>query len=520
MDSIQLAIFSGRLNAVCEEMGFTLQRTALSPNIKDRLDFSCAFFDQAGGICAQAAHIPVHLGSMAYAMSAIVDLFDWKDGDVVVLNDPFMGGTHLPDVTLISPVFCGEMLVGFVANRAHHAYIGSSSPGSMPLSSRPEDEGILLSPMKLYSQGELMPECAQKLYSLTNWQGRDSKEEKRLPGDFLAQLSANKVGSNRLQEWFVDLAGEAESFTAGLEALNYYGASLARQLLQGLPKGEASYSDCMDSDGFGATDIPITVSVDNSGERLVVDFYGSAAQVEGNINCPLSVTAASVYYVFACLLPEYAPRCRGVFDCVEIKVPSSCLLNASKGAAVAAGNVETSMRVVDVLLGALHKLGLAMPADSQGTMNNIAFGCHREGGEWDYYETLAGGMGAGPDFDGLSGVQCHMTNTLNTPIESLETHYPLRINEYSIRSHSGGLGQFTGGNGLRRCYEFLNQASLTVLSERRRNSPRGRAGSDGLSGSNSLNGVVLPDKVCRAVKAGDRLQIETPGGGGWSEITK
>ena len=514
MDSVELAVFSGRLNAICEEMGFTLQRTALSPNIKDRLDYSCAFFDVKGCICSQAAHIPVHLGSMAYAMTQVVNLFEWESGDVVVLNDPFLGGTHLPDITLISPVFLDEHLIGFFANRAHHANIGASSPGSMPLSSDPESEGVLISPMKLFSAGAAVASSVALIQSIN----RFDSESSHIPGDFLAQLSANKVGCERLNEWLGSSPDAKLSFIEGLEALNNYGRRLTLQVLASLPEGRASYIDYMDGDGFGADDIPIVVTLELSDSGFKVDFTGTHKSVTGNINCPLSVCVASVYYVFVCLLPDYIPCCQGTFDCIEVVAPEGCLVNALPGVPVAAGNVETSMRVVDVLIGALTKLGVPLPAASQGTMNNVAFGCAKEGLEWDYYETLGGGMGAGTLNDGISSVQCHMTNTLNTPIESLELHYPLCINEYSLRRSSGGNGVHRGGGGLRRSYEFLSDASVTILSERRTYSPWGaEGGEDGASGNNLLNGSILPSKVSLEVKASDVIMIETPGGGGWGK---
>ncbi len=507
-EAIELAAFAGRLNAICDEMGSTLQQSALSPNIKDRLDFSCAIFDRKGELCAQAAHIPVHLGSMAFAMKTIVADQEWAEGDAVVLNDPFAGGTHLPDVTMIAPLFVDGVHLGFVANRAHHANIGSRFPGSMPLSDVLEDEGVLIPPSKLYSGGELQGQTVALLQQI------DPTLKDALPGDFLAQLSANRVGIARLQQWLREQRNAPDFFNRMTDNLNRYAGGLMQALLREIPSGEAIFEDYLDDDGFSSGPLLLRVKV-TSGECLLIDFSGTASQARGNINCPFSVTVAAVYYVLMALLPSYVPRCAGVFRAVEIRAPEGCLLHALPGAAVAAGNVETSMRIVDVLLGALSQLGLRVPAAAQGTMNNIAMG-GRETRHWDYYETLGGGMGAGPEHSGLSGVQCHMTNTLNTPVESLELHYPLRVVRYAIRRNSGGDGAQVGGDGLIREYEFLEPTRLTLLSERRRFRPWGLHGGEaGALGQNQLNGRSIAGKLNTQAHAGDRLCIATPGGGGW-----
>lgn len=511
-DSIELAIFSGRLNAICEEMGFTLRRSALSPNIKDRLDFSCALFDSSGGICAQAAHIPVHLGSMAFAMNQVVSKIDWQDGDVVVFNDPFLGGTHLPDVTMVSPVFVAGELLAFVANRAHHANIGASAAGSMPLSDDPAAEGMLISPQKLFQQGVANQDLIESLASLEHGEHRD------LPGDFLAQLSANRIGCNALSSWLAQQG--CDYFLAGLAELNSYGRRLTLDALAGFPAGEVELRDYMDDDGFGQQDIAINLHLALGPQGIVADFSGSAEQVRGNINCPLSVTVASVYYAIVCLLPDYVPSCEGVFACIDVRAPKGCFLNAKPGVAVAAGNVETSMRIADVVISALAKLGLAMPADSHGSMNNVAMGAARGTNSWDcswnYYETIGGGGGASAAQAGLSASQVHMTNSLNTPIESLELHYPLRIERYQVRRSSGGEGLNKGGDGLIRSYRFLEPASLTLLTEHRRHAAKGVDGAgDGALGRNDLNGEPLAGKCQLVVAAGDVLTLQTPGGGGF-----
>lgn len=508
MNAIELSIFSSQIGSVCEEMGAVLRRAAFSPNIKDRLDFSCAVFDAAGELCAQAAHIPVHLGSMAYAMRDVVNRFDWQPGDMAALNDPYMGGTHLPDVTLLAPVFCDDQLVGFVANRAHHADIGAESPGSMPISATLEEEGVIISPQLLLAGGQLAADNFQRLLGAMH--NRDESE-----GDFTAQISANQRGVARLSS-LIDQMGRAE-YRAGLQQLNDYGERLSRQLLDTIPQGRYQFSDLMDDDGLGQRDIPIRLTLTVRGDGIVADFSGTAAQVPGNINCPLSVAAAAVYYVFRCLLPTHAPACAGLFRLIELRAPLGCLVNAQTPAAVAAGNVETSTRIVDVVMGALAQaLPDRIPAASHGSMNNLAMGSRDSKQGWDYYETIGGGMGGSPVSDGLDAVQTHMTNTLNTPIEALEMRFPLRIRRYAVRRGSGGNGAHRGGNGLVREIEFLAPAQATLLTERRSHAPWGLAGGDpGQPGQNWLNQDSLPGKASVTLQTGDRLCIESPGGGGW-----
>jgi len=508
---IELAVFSGRLNSICEEMGGVLQKSALSPNIKDRMDFSCAFFDSRGRIMAQAAHIPVHLGSMAFAMSDVVTRFLWDEGDVLVLNDPFMGGTHLPDVTLIAPVFMRQQLLGFVANRAHHANIGCESSGSMPLSKSLSEEGVVIKPVKLYERGVLQEGVVSLLASVDKL-----ADQHCLPGDFLAQISANVVGNKRLIDWLKGQDQAVKYFQQGLVDLNKYGRDLALKSFSGLPRGKVRFKDYMDGDGYSGEPVVIELSLSISEDKIYLDFTGTSLQVEGNINCPLSVCVAAVYYAFAGLLPGYVPHCYGVFEIISVKAPLGVLVNAADGAAVSAGNVETSMRLVDVVLGALFKLGVNVPAASQGTMNNIAMGGIMNGVRWDYYETIGGGGGAGASWAGLNAVQCHMTNTLNTPVESLEMHYPLRIKKYAIRSNSGGRGLNFGGEGIERAYEFLMPLDVTVLTERRCFKPWGlNGGKGGGVGINLLNNEMVASKASMHASRGDVLEILTPGGGGW-----
>jgi N-methylhydantoinase B len=507
MDPIELNIFASRLEAVCDEMGAVLRNAAFSPNVRDRLDFSCAVFDAAGGLCAQAAHIPVHLGSMAYAMQGIVAKIEWHPGDMIVLNDPFLGGTHLPDVTLIAPLFVENRLTAFLVNRAHHADIGAHAPGSMPVSRHLDEEGRVIPPGRLLRGGELDRDFLRQLTE-GNRNPRDSA------GDFAAQISANRSGLERLgqmvREW------GREPFLLGLEALNDYAERLARAALHRIPDGEYWYTDLMDDDGQGNRDIPIQVRIRARQGEMEVDFAGTADQVAGNINCPLSVAAAAVLYVFRCLMPPQTPACAGTFRSIRLQAPEGSLLNALRPAAVAAGNVETSSRVVDVVLGALAAvLPDEIPAASHGSMNNLAMGSD-QGQAWDYYETIGGGMGGSPTGAGLSGVQTHMTNTLNTPIEVVENRFPLRISRYAIRRGSGGEGRHPGGDGLIREFEFLAPAQISLLTERRTQRPWGLAGgSSGKPGRNLLDGLELPGKISLELEAGQRLTIETPGGGGW-----
>lgn len=510
MDAIELSLFVSRLTAICDDMGAVLRRAALSPNIKDRMDFSCAIFDARGELCAQAAHIPVHLGSMAYAMGDIVSRFDWKPGDVVILNDPFLGGTHLPDITLVAPVFSENGLVGFAANRAHHASIGASAPGSMPLSTRLEEEGIVISPARLVTAGQREPSMVARLAAIEGGLMQGS-----LPGDFEAQLSAVTLGVERLSA-MVEQQGEGR-FSEGLAGMNDYAARLAAQTLQGLPEGQWQFMDFMDSDGAGAIDLAIkgTLTIENG--RWHLSFEGTSEQVQGNINCPLSVTAAAAYYSLRCLLPPQIPDCAGAFSVLDLSAPEGSLVNARGPAAVAAGNVETSSRIVDVCLGILAQLiPEQIPAASQGTMNNLAIGSREAGNEWHYYETIGGGGGAHGNGGGLSGVHTHMTNTRNTPIESLELHYPMRLWTYRLRHGSGGGGRFYGGDGVVRDYEFLAPAEVTLLTERRTHGPWGLAGgAQGAAGENRCNDEMVPEKTRLFVENGDRLSIASPGGGGW-----
>jgi len=508
MNSIGLNLFSSRVAAICDEMGLVLRRAAFSPNIKDRLDFSCALFGANGELFAQADHMPVHLGSMAYAMADVVRELDWQVDDMLVLNDPFLGGTHLPDVTLISPVFVESQIIGFVANRAHHANIGCETPGSMPVSSTLEEEGIIIPPTWLLRNGKLQQEAMH----LPDVLGGE------LTGDFAAQAGANQVGVLRLQQLVEKM--DSVAYQSGMLQLNDYADRIAASTIQKLNPGRYYFEDYLDDDGWGTNKILLAIDLIIGEHEVELDLTGSSPMVIGNLNCPESVVAAAGYYCFRCLMPVDTPACAGLFRRIKIKTNPGSIVNAKRPAAVAAGNVETSSRLVDLVFGALaQSMPKYIAAASQGTMNNVAMGYIDNENEtrWDYYETVAGGMGAGPHYPGLDGVHTHMTNTLNTPVESLEMLYPLRVRNYAVRGNSGGRGEHKGGDGIVREYEFLERAHLSILSERRKFSPWGLHGAEsGAKGQNLLNGEELPGKCALEVKPGDRLTIKSPGGGGWN----
>ena len=506
-DSVDLGLFASRVAAICEEMGALLGRVAFSPNIRDRLDYSCALFNRHGQLLGQATHIPVHLGSMAYAMGDLVGSRDWRAGDMLILNDPYQGGTHLPDITLLAPVFAAGELVGFCANRAHHADIGSDAPGSMPVSNTLAEEGLLISPTLLMKDGMVDESFLQSLIDHLT-----SPATSR--GDFNAQIAANLLGAGRFKV-LVEETG-LDEFSRQENDLQRWAETLAQQSLAAIPQGMYAFEDYLDDDGHGQTDILVKVMVNVGEDGINVDFTGTANQVAGNLNCPMPVTAAAVFYVFRCLMPDHMPACHGALQGITITTPEACLVNAQYPAAVAAGNVETSSRIVDAVCGALAQaLPGEFPAASQGTMNNLAMGSRGEL-SWDYYETLAGGMGASSVANGCSARHSHMTNTLNTPVEVLELNFPLRIERYTIRRGSGGDGEFRGGDGVVRQYRFLADAEVSLLTERRRLAPWGlNGGEPGQCGINELDGQAIPGKLCFKAEAGQTLTIKTPGGGGY-----
>ena len=508
VDAIATSLFAARLQAVCDEMGACLRRAALSPNIKDRLDYSCAVFDASGQLCAQAAHIPVHLGSMAYAMQALVRDVDWQPGDMLLVNDPYLGGTHLPDVTLIAPLFENATPVAYVANRAHHADIGCPRPGSMPWSSTLADEGLVIPPTKLVVAGRDNEALLARLRA-------GLRNPRSTLADFTAQRSANQRGLERLAALARTLT--VHPLAAMFDGVNAYAEQMALRALSRLTPGRYVAHDALDGDVRTAGRVPIAVTVDIGTDRFAVDFDGTSPQVDSNVNCPLSVTAAAVYYVLYCLMPPGTPACAGSLRPVRLRAPPGCLVNAQTPAAVAAGNVETSQRLVDVLLKPLTPAApTLLPAASAGTMNNVAMGANGPGRRWDYYETIGGGGGASSLGHGLDARHTHMTNTLNTPIEVFESTYPARITHYAVRRGSGGAGRHRGGDGIIREFEFLAPAAVTLLTDRRDTQPWGAAGGQaGARGRNLLNGRELPGRVEIDVVTGDRLRLETPGGGGW-----
>lgn len=507
---LELEIFSSLFSSIAEEMGIILRYSSFSPNIRERADFSCAIFDAEGELIAQASHIPVHLGAMPETMKEILPLFDWSDGDVVITNDPYRGGTHLPDITLLKPVFHGDRLCFYLVLRAHHADVGGKYPGSMGLTQHIEEEGILIEPAYIYRKGLFDENLFEELISKM----RNPSER---CGDFRAMFSALKRGEIRLNELIKKYG--IETLISANYALKDYTERAFLNLMNKIRKGNYRAIEYLDDDGFGNTDIPIVVDISVSDKVIRVDFSESADQVSGPVNAPRGVTVSSVYYVFTSLLKTIGdfPVNQGMLRRIEVITKKGSLLEARYPAPVSGGNVETSQRLVDVIFKALAEaLPELIPAGSCGTMNNIAFG----NDAFAYYETIGGGMGARPGKDGLSAVHCHMTNTFNTPIEALEQLYPVKILQYSIRRGSGGDGKFRGGDGIIREFLFEEELTVSLLTERRRHSPYGLwEGHPGERGQNILirnsEKIHLPGKGVFKVRKGDRLIIMTPGGGGW-----
>ncbi len=517
-DPIRTEIMKHRLVSVAEEMGARLQRAAFSPNIKERRDFSCAVFDASGSLVAQAAHIPVHLGAMPLSVKACLDTLTFIPGDGVMVNDPYQGGTHLPDITIVSPIFINDksetFLIGFVANRAHHADIGGMSAGSMPLSQEIFQEGVSIPPVKCMVNGQKNEDVWRLLMANVR-----TPEERS--GDLQAQLAANHIGIERMLE-IAQRVG-LQTLLAEMAALLQYSERMTRQLIGQLPKGRYECEDALDNDGFSEQPAVIRVTIIIEEEQVTVDFSGTDVQRPGSINAVYPVTLSAVAYVFRCVLGLDIPANSGCLRPIHLIAPEGTLVNARRPAAVAAGNVETSQRIVDVLLGAFAKACPdRIPAASQGTMNNLTIGGwdERQRRPFAYYETIGGGIGAGPQGAGISGRHSHMTNTLNTPVEALEYAYPFRISCYALRDGSGGTGMHRGGDGLVREYEFLQPAEITLLSDRRITKPYGlEGGTSGQSGINRLtqnkNEKEISGKCSCPIEAGDTLTIETPGGGGY-----
>ncbi|SMO51292.1 N-methylhydantoinase B [Balnearium lithotrophicum] len=514
VNPLKIELFKNALSSVAEEMGAVLQRTAFSPNIKERRDFSCALFDRHGRLIAQAAHIPVHLGSMPMSVRSVVESLELNEGDVAVINDPFKGGTHLPDITVVSPVYYRGELLFYVANRAHHSDVGGITPGSMPISTSIFQEGLVIPPFKCVEGGKVREEFIELLKSNTR-----TPEERE--GDFRAQLMANRRGEERLKELLDKYSPEV--LEAYSEALLDYSERKMRGIISEIPDGTYTYGDFLDSDGFSETPVRIRVILKIDGSSAVVDFSPSDPQVRGCLNGVRSIAVSATLYVFRCLSDEDIPTNEGILRPIEVITKRRTVVDSEFPSAVSGGNVETSQRLVDVLIGALSKaIPEKVPAASQGTMNNVTFGGKNERGEdFTYYETVGGGAGALKGADGESAVQTHMTNTLNTPVEVLEYQYPLMVTEYSIRENSGGGGIWKGGDGIVREFLFLGETEVTVLSERRKFSPYGLEG--GRPGKRGVNILIdgegrkkeLPSKFTRLFKPGERLRIETPGGGGY-----
>lgn len=517
LDPVALEIFRGLFVSICEEMGLALMRSASSPNIKERRDYSCALFDAAGRTIAQGDHMPVHLGSMPASVAAVLAARRLGPGDVAVVNDPFHGGSHLPDITLVSAVFAGGLRPSFhVACRAHHSDVGGMQAGSMPLATEIYQEGLVLPPLPLVDGGRLNRALLEII--LANVRTPREREE-----DLAAQLAALRTGERSLLG-MVGRYGRALVERAG-RALRAYSERMMRRALEDVPSGVYRFEDRLDDDGFGSGPIPIRVEILIRGGRARIDLRGSADQVRGGVNAVRAITVSAVTYVFRCLIQEDVPSNEGLAAPLTVLTRPGSIVDALPPAAVAAGNVETSQRIVDVLMGALARgLPGRIPAASQGTMNNVALGAQLGPANrtFAYYETIAGGMGARPDRDGLSGVHTHMTNSLNTPIEALESALPMRIVSYTLRRGSGGRGQSRGGDGVRRVIEARVPTSFSILSDRRTYAPYGLCGGeDGKPGRNSLDRsgsrtrVPLPGKISGYLDPGDRLVVETPGGGGW-----
>ncbi|MCH7574853.1 MAG: hydantoinase B/oxoprolinase family protein [Candidatus Marinimicrobia bacterium] len=518
-DPVTLELFRNLYQSVAEEMGISLCRTSFSPNIKERRDYSCALFDGAGRLVAQGDHMPVHLGSMPLSVAAALEKLQLKPGDVAALNDPFYGGTHLPDITMVQPVYLpgADDPSFYVANRAHHSDVGGMTPGSMPLASSIFQEGLRIPPVRLVRGGRMDADVLSII--LTNVRTPVERE-----GDLTAQLAANKTGERRLLaiagKMGMDLCDEY------MLHLQNYGERVMRASISEMPNGEYRFEDVMDDDGYGNGPLPICAKVTIHGDEATIDFSGTAGQTTGGINANYAITLSATYYCFRALISGPAPSNAGTMQPLTIIAPEGSLVNAQAPAAVAAGNVETSQRIVDVVFGALAQaLPDKVPAASYGTMNNLTVGGidPRSGQPYAYYETIAGGMGARPTKPGLSATHCHMTNSLNTPIEALEHAYPFRIEHYAIRKNSGGRGRFAGGDGIDRAMTVLGDAEITVLSDRREKRPWGLAGGDsGAAGANSLimpggEVEIMPGKFSRRVPAGTTVRIQSPGGGGYGK---
>jgi len=537
MDPVLLEVYKHRYAGIADEMGAVLQRTASSPNIKERRDYSCALFDARGRTVAQGDHMPVHLGSMPRSVAAALKLGPLRPGELVLLNDPFAGGTHLPDLTMVAPVFApgpprpegppdedadrepfeaGEPLF-YVASRAHHADVGGGAPGSMSVAREIYQEGLRIPPVRLRRVGQSDPDPDLMAMLLANVRTPAERE-----GDLRAQVAALDVGARRLGEILTERGREEP--LAYADHLMDYAERMTRALISELPDGTYTFEDALDDDGMGTGPVPIRAAVTVSGDRVTADFTGSAPQVEGPLNAVEAITLSAAVYVFRCLLDPAVPPNHGSFLPLEVIAPPGTVVNARPPAAVAAGNVETSQRITDVLFGALAQAAPdRVPAASQGTMNNLSIGGTdpRTGAPFTYYETTGGGMGGRPGSAGPSAIHVHMTNTRNTPVEALEHAYPLRVERYGVRPGSGGEGAHPGGEGIVRQIRLLAPSTVSLLTERRDRSPWGlQGGGEGARGRNTRIGPngseeTLPGKGSWRFQAGEALRLETPGGGGW-----
>jgi len=509
---LELEIFRNLFVSIAEQMGLTLRRSAFSPNIKERQDYSCALYDSQARTVAMGDHMPVHLGAMPFAVEQAIEQRPLQAGDVVLLNDPFRGGTHLPDLTTVSGVFLsGDEPDFYLAARAHHSDVGGMTPGSMPLASEIFQEGLRIPPVRLVRAGAMDEDLLAMLLANTR-----TPEERR--GDLDAQLGAHRVGETALRA----AAGKhgAEKLSSRMSDLMDYAERLMRARIAAIPDGRYRFEDRLDDDGFSDESVRIVVTVSIRGHEATVDFSESDGQVTGGVNANRAVTVSATMYVFRCLIEEDVPYNAGLLRPVEIVTKPGTVADAQFPASVAAGNVETSQRLTDTLLGALAQaLPGEIPAASSGSMNNVTLGGQSpDGGRFAYYETIAGGMGASPQSPGLSAVHTHMTNSLNTPTEALERQAPVRVVQYGVRRDSGGAGQHRGGDGVVREFEFLDDGEATLLTERRAVSPYAlQGGQPGARGKNRLDDETIRSKGTIRIRKGQRLRIETPGGGGWGD---
>ena len=515
-NSVDLEVFRNVFVSIADEMGTVLRRTAFSANIKERRDYSCAVYNKAGETIAMGDHMPVHLGAMPLSVQHALAAFRLGPGDVVIVNDPFRGGTHLPDITAVSGVFLGRSRTAefYVANRAHHADVGGMSPGSMPLAREIYQEGLRIPPVLLMQGGKVRGDVMQII--LANVRTPEERE-----GDLLAQVMSNRRGEERLRE-IVARYGLTRVRRSGSDLLDY-SERVTRAMLRQIPDGEHRFEDFLDDDGVTNEPVRIAVALRIRGDRADIDFAGSSPQVAGSVNANYAIAVSAAMYCFRCLIEADVPYNAGLLRPIRVIAPERSVVNAGLPAAMAAGNVETSQRITDAILGALAQaLPDRIPAASSGTMNNLSFG------GWDtvrnrafaYYETIAGGMGASSRGPGRSAIHTHMTNSWNTPIEAFEHEYPVRVRAYAIREGSGGAGKNEGGDGIVRELEFLEDADVTILSDRRKRGPYGlQGGENGEPGRNSVfrNGeyVELLSKTRISIRRREKLRIETPGGGGW-----